>query len=102
MRAYEQQVASLAAELGTQNPGPIHLMRIGAEAHVDMLRARQAKIDIVERAAQELLRTRGSLSGEERISAAFAGCAEILAACDRYELRALARRNQLMRMLCPK
>jgi hypothetical protein len=100
--ARDQQIASLAAQLAAQNPGATRLARIAAEAHVDMLRARQAKIDIVEHATQELLRTLGALSEEERILIAFTNCADILAACDRYERRALARRNRMMRALCDR
>ena len=61
---------------------------------------RQTKVTLVNRAAAQLRgEGAGLLSAGERAAVAFAGKAEVLMACDRYERRAISRRNRALRAL---
>src|SRR5262249_38731582 len=61
---------------------------------------RQAKVSVVNRAYAHLRDEGGRLlSAGERVALAFAGKTEILMACERYERRAISRRNRALRAL---
>ena len=71
-----------------------------AEAQVEIERVRQAKLALVNRAYARLRHEHGRLlSTDERAALAFAGKAEVLMACERYERRAISRRNRAPRTL---
>ena len=76
------------------------LATLAAEAQVEIERVRQTKVSLVNRASAQL-RGEGAalLSAGERVALAFAGKAKILIACERYERRAISRRNRALRML---
>jgi hypothetical protein len=74
------------------------LATMAAEAQGELLRVRRAKVEIVNDAAKRL-RSEDILVEGDRIVLAFARKAKTLAACDRYERRALARRNRALRTL---
>src|SRR6266545_3655258 len=76
--------------------GPeIEAAMFAAEAQVEILRVRRAKVDLVNRAADHLRdEDARSLPPEERATLAFAQNAKTLAAFDRYERRARSRRNR--------
>ena len=78
----------------------LELVMLAAEAQAEIERVRQVKVTLVNRAYRHLRRERGRLlSADERAALAFAGKTEILMACERYELRAISRRNRAMRAL---
>ena len=61
---------------------------------------RQTKVNLVNRAYAQLREEgAGLLSAGERAALAFAGKTEILMACERYERRAISRRNRAMHAL---
>jgi hypothetical protein len=61
---------------------------------------RQTKVTLVNRASAQLREEgAGLLSASERGALAFAGKTEILMACERYERRAVSRRNRALRAL---
>ena len=69
-----------------------------AEAQVEIERVRQAKLALVNRAYARLRHEHGRLlSTDERAALAFAG--KVLMACERYERRAISRRNRAPRTL---
>jgi hypothetical protein len=71
-----------------------------AEAELDTLRVRRARVDLVNRAARRLRgAARHALSETERAALAFAANCKTLVAFDRYERRACARRNRALRQL---
>jgi|HubBroStandDraft_6_1064221.scaffolds.fasta_scaffold214484_3 hypothetical protein len=92
-------IAVLAAAFAVDNPARGDMARMAAEAHLDVLRVRQTKADMVRRAALRLRRTHPTMSEDERTWLAFANISKTLAACDRYERRALARRGWALRIL---
>jgi hypothetical protein len=94
-------IAVLAAAFAAENPTRGDLARMAAEAHLDVLRVRRTKVDIIRRAAQRLTRIHPdpTLSEDERTWMAFATISKTLAACDRYERRALARRGRALQIL---
>src|SRR5262249_23125725 len=71
-----------------------------AEAQVDLLHVRQAKVNMINRGAEQL---RGEdarfLSAGQRAALVFAQKAETLSALDRYEGRAGSKRNRALRRL---
>lgn len=71
---------------------------IAAESQVEVERVRQVTLELLSHAAQRLA-CDASLTDEERTALAFARQAKTLASCDRYERRALARRNKALRKL---
>ena len=76
------------------------LATVAAEAQAEIERVRQTKVILVNRAAAQLRDEGvGSLSAGERAALAFAGKAEVLMACERYERRAISRRNRALRAL---
>jgi hypothetical protein len=78
----------------------LELARLAAEAQAEIERVRQAKVSVVNRAIAHLRDERGrSLSADERAALAFAGKTKILMACERYERRAISRRNRALRAL---
>jgi len=81
--------------------GPeIESATFAAEAQVEILRVRRVKVDLVNRAADHLRdQDARSLPPGERATLAFAQKAKTLAAFDRYERRALSRRNRALREL---
>ena len=76
------------------------LATVAAEAQAEIERVRQTKVNLVNRASAQL-REEGArlLSAGERAALAFAGKTEILMACERYERRAISRRNRALRAL---
>jgi hypothetical protein len=86
----------------------IELATFAAEAQVEIWRVRRAKLELLRAAAQQL-RDKDTcvLSRSERAIVAFAQKATTLTAFERYERRALARRNHALRKLrrrrpCPR
>jgi hypothetical protein len=78
----------------------VQLATLAAEAQAEIERVRQAKVSMVNHASAHL-RDEGDrlLSAGERAALAFAGKTEILMACERYERRAISRRNRALRAL---
>jgi hypothetical protein len=73
---------------------------VAAEAQAEIERVRQTKVNLVNRASAQLREEgAGLLSAGERAALAFAGKTEILMACERYERRAISRRNRALRAL---
>src|SRR6266511_423961 len=78
----------------------LELATLAAEAQSEIERVRQAKVSMVNRAYAHLRdEGAGLLSAGERAALAFAGKTEILMACERYERRAISRRNRALRAL---
>jgi hypothetical protein len=78
----------------------LELATLAAEAQSEIERVRQAKVGVVNRAYAHLLDDGGRLlSAGERAAVVFAGKTEILMACERYERRAVSRRNRALRAL---
>src|SRR5262245_36645845 len=76
------------------------LATVAAEAQAEIERVRQTKVTLVNRAYAHLRDEAGRLlSAGERAALAFAGKTEILMACERYERRAISRRNRAMQAL---
>ena len=76
------------------------LATVAAEAQAEIERVRQTKVNLVNRASAHLRDdAAGLLSSGERAALAFAGKAEVLMACERYERRAISRRNRALRAL---
>jgi hypothetical protein len=76
------------------------LATLAAEAQAEIERVRQAKVSMVNRAYAHLRDEGGRLlSAGERAALAFAGKTEILMACERYERRAISRRNRALQAL---
>ena len=76
------------------------LATVAAEAQVEIERVRQTKVNLVNRASAQLREEgAGLLSAGERAALAFAGKTEILMACERYERRAISRRNRALHAL---
>ena len=76
------------------------LATVAAEAQVEIERVRQTKVNLVNRASAQLRdEGAGLLSAGERAALAFAGKTEILMACERYERRAISRRNRALHSL---
>ena len=76
------------------------LATVAAEAQVEIERVRQTKVNLVNRASAQLRdEGAGLLSAGERAALAFAGKTEILMACERYERRAISRRNRALHAL---
>jgi hypothetical protein len=76
------------------------LATLAAEAQAEIERVQQAKVTLVNRASAHV-RDKGGrlLSADERAALAFAGKTQILMACERYERRAISRRNRTLRAL---
>jgi hypothetical protein len=78
----------------------LELATLAAEAQAEIERLRQAKVSMVNRAYAHLRDEGGRLlSAGERAALVFAGKTEILMACERYERRAISRRNRALRAL---
>ncbi len=76
------------------------LATVAAEAQAEIERVRQTKVTLVNRAYAHLRDEGGRLlSAGERAALAFAGKTEILMACERYERRAIWRRNRALQAL---
>ena len=76
------------------------LATVAAEAQAEIERVRQTKVNLVNRASAQLRdEGAGLLSAGERAALAFAGKTEILMACERYERRAISRRNRALHAL---
>ena len=93
--AIASQIDPLTTEFAAQNPARRDIARMLAEAHLEVLRVRQTKVEVIQRAIQHLSRVHPELamSEEDLTCVAFADSTKILAACERYERRALARRR---------
>jgi len=78
----------------------IQLATVAAEAQAEIERVRRTKVNLVNRASAQLREEgAGLLSAGERAALAFAGKTEILMACERYERRAISRRNRALHAL---
>src|SRR6266508_3400425 len=78
----------------------LELATLAAEAQSEIERVRQAKVSMVNRAYAHLRDEGGRLlSAGERAALVFAGKTEILMACERYERRAISRRNRALQAL---
>ena len=78
----------------------LELATLAAEAQSEIERVRQAKVSMVKRAYAHLRDEEGRLlSAGERAALAFAGKTEILMTCERYERRAISRRNRALQAL---
>jgi hypothetical protein len=78
----------------------LELATLAAEAQAEIERVRQTKVTLVNRAYAHLRDEGGRLlSAGERAALAFAGKTEILMACERYERRAISRRNRALQAL---
>ena len=76
------------------------LATVAAEAQAEIERVRRTKVNLVNRASAQLREEgAGLLSAGERAALAFAGKTEILMACERYERRAISRRNRALHAL---
>ena len=76
------------------------LATVAAEAQAEIERVRHTKVNLVNRASAQLREEGGRLlSAGERAALAFAGKTEILMACERYERRAISRRNRALHAL---
>ncbi len=92
-------MARVFAAGGTE-PAERELAQRAAEAQLEIVRMRRLKVDLINHAAVTNPRmTIHSGSMQERATAAFAQKSKTLAAFDRYERRALARRNRALREL---
>jgi hypothetical protein len=100
-QATTDEIETLADCLSTDSfdPQEQDLALRAAEAQFDLLRVQRAKVDLVNGAAKHLERVDASLPEGERAALAFMGKTETLAAFDRYERRATASRNRLLRKL---
>ena len=96
------RIDDLVVALTRDFPGQLEfeLATLAAEAQAEIERVRQVKVTLVNRAYAHLRREGGRLlSAGERAALAFAGKTEILMACERYERRAISRRNRALRAL---
>ncbi len=76
------------------------LATLAAEAQAEIERVRQAKVSMVNRTYAHLRDEEGRLlSVSERAALAFAGKTQILMTCERYERRAISRRNRALQAL---
>ena len=76
------------------------LAPLAAEAQSEIERVRQAKVTLINRTSAHLRDEGGRLlPAEERAATAFAGKTVILMACERYERRAISRRNRALQAL---
>jgi hypothetical protein len=97
-----EQIEDLAVKFAGDSslPADQDLALRAAEAHFEILRVRRAKVDLINGTAKHL---KGedvrSMPEGERATLAFALKIETLSAFDRYERRALARRNRALRNL---
>jgi hypothetical protein len=100
---YGEEIEDVAGEFAPDSVDPAEqdLARHAAEAHLALLRIRQTKVGLINGAAKRLERDADAQSSaqDERTSLAFAQQAKTLAAFDRYERRALGRRNRALRKL---
>src|SRR5262245_19536778 len=100
---YGDVIEDVAVEFAPDSIDPAEqdLARHAAEAHLTLLRIRRSKVGLINGVAKRLERDADahSLAQDERMSLAFAQQAKTLAAFDRYERRALGRRNRALRKL---
>ena len=95
--AIDREVERLAAQIGGPNPDPcrLHFARIAAEAEFELRRVRACRLSLVASATLA-----GSTASEpEREPQDRAATFRKLPRLDRYEQRALARRNRALRLL---
>jgi hypothetical protein len=99
-RLADEEIDSLHAALfgDSMEKDEYDLATIAAEAQGELLRVRRTKVEIVNHAAKRL-RNEDGLPEGDRIVLAFARKAKTLTAFDRYERRALSRRNRALRNL---
>jgi len=89
-----------ALTMDSPNQLELELATLAAEAQSEIERVRQTKVTLVNRAYAHLRDEGGRLlSAGERAALAFAGKTEILMACERYERRAIWRRNRALQAL---
>ena len=96
------RIDDLVVALTGDFPGELELelATLAAEAQAEIERVRQVKVTLVNRAYAHLRREDGRLlSAGERAALAFASKTDILMACERYERRAISRRNRALQAL---
>src|SRR3981189_249275 len=78
--------------------------RDAAQAHLEILRVRQARVELINRPArrQERAETDCELTAHEQLCLAFVEISKSLTAFDRYECRALSRRRHALQALARK
>src|SRR5262245_39379733 len=98
-RLADEEIDSLQAALcgDSMEKDEYDLATIAAEAQGELLRVRRTKVEIVNHAAKRLRNE--DVPEEDRVVLAFARKAKTLAAFDRYERRALSRRDRALRKL---
>jgi hypothetical protein len=97
-----REIETLAAEFAADTvvSAENDLALTAAEAHFEILRVRRAKVDLINGTARHLKGEDVRFMPEgERAALAFALKSTTLSAFDRYERRALARRNRALRNL---
>ena len=89
-----------ALAIDAKDPCGREAARIAAAAQLEIERVRRVKVDMLEQKARQInAASLAALSQQERTSLAFARKSETLVAFDRYERRALSRRNRALRQL---
>lgn len=97
---FAAQIEELTEKLTAFGGEPREPVRVVAEAHLEVARVQQARIEAINCSIrQQSSGVDDGLSDEARRSLAIAEIAPTLAAFDRYERRALSRRRKAMRAL---
>jgi hypothetical protein len=91
------EIAELIQALELDAVADPELVSLAAESHLEMLRVRRLKADLLNREAQRV-KTKSRPIGE-CVALAFVRKVEKLEAFDRYEQRALSRRRRALRKL---
>jgi hypothetical protein len=102
-QAVAEQIEVLARDFaaGSGHPVEQELAHRAADAQFEIVRLRRRKIDLVNRAATKRPQTTTANSGSKHghAAVAFAQKSKTLAAFDRYERRALSKRDRALRAL---
>lgn len=95
--AEDERIEELELALGGEYPDPVDadLSTLAAQAEVELLRARRAKVVLVNSAAERLVDEK-KLPAAQRAASAFARKTKVLLAIERYERRAISRRNRAL------
>jgi len=98
--AFANQIGPLSDELAAtaKQLGQREAAQIAALAELELARAQHVKVQMINRAAQELQK-QNCRDPEHLLALAYAGQLKALVKVDRYERRALSRRNRALRAL---